>query len=357
MLFDPRPKENRKEIFDRDKEIEAILEGMREYPLTLLIGIRRIGKSSILRVALNEFEGIGVYVDVRKLYSSGGSVSQTVLVNELRNIIVGRGKMGFLRGFSLESVNIGGIRIKPRESNFTEVLESLNLLGDRFNRRIVIAFDEAQYLRFYGSKGGRELLAAIAYAYDSLSNLSFVFTGSEVGLLHDFLGMDDYSSPLYGRIYEEVEIKPFSKKLSTEFLQAGFKEVSLTPKKEEIERAVSELDGIPGWLVEFGFHYWKKRNFDDALKLTMRKAHSMIQEELSELEKRSPRYALILHAIAMGLRKWSAIREYLEAKSGPVTNARLSTLLKNLEKMGWIKKEDRGYAIVDPVVEKVIGGK
>jgi len=176
----------------------------------------------------------------------------------------------------------------------------------------------------------------------------------EVGLLHDFLGLDDYSSPLYGRIYEEVEVKPFSRELSREFLRRGFNEVDMSVSKEEIETAVEELDGIPGWLVEFGFHYWKRGDFERALDMTMRKARALIREELLELEKRSRRYSLILHAVAMGLTSWSMIKEYVEAKAGPVTNARLSELLRNLKKMGWITRENRKYRIIDPVVERVL---
>lgn len=110
-------------------------------------------------------------------------------------------------------------------------------------------------IRFYGSKGGKELLAGIAYTYNYLPNLSFVFTGYEAGLLHDFLRIEDYSSPLYGRIYEEVKVKPSSRELSEVFLGQGFGEVGLdVPSEEEIKKAVNELDGISGWLVEFGFN-------------------------------------------------------------------------------------------------------
>ncbi|WP_297500551.1 ATP-binding protein [Thermococcus sp.] len=122
----------------------------------------------------------------------------------------------------------------------------------------------------------------------------------------------------------------------------------------EIEAAVEELDGIPGWLVEFGFHYWKKGSFEEALGMTMRKARAVMREELKELEKRSGRYSLILMAIAIGLTSWSSIKDYVEAKAGPVTNARLSELLRNLEKMGWITKENGKYRLIDPVVEKVL---
>ncbi|ASA77335.1 ATP-binding protein [Thermococcus sp. 5-4] len=357
MLFDPRPKERREEMFDREKELNAILRGMRDYPITLLIGIRRVGKSSLLKAALNEYQGIGLYLDARRIYAAGsGNISPSVLAGELQRIVLGRGRFGFLRGISVERINLAGIQFKPKNPTPMDVLEFLNELGERTGKKVVIAFDEAQYLRFYGSKGGKDLLAGIAYAYDSLPNLSFVFTGSEVGLLHDFLGIEDYSSPLYGRIYEEVEVKPFSRELSEAFLRQGFEEIGIDVSEDEIKRAVNELDGIPGWLVEFGFNYWKKGEFESALEGTLAKARTMIKEELLELEKRSPRYSLILQAVAMGLSRWSMIRNYIEAKSGPITNARLATLLKNLEKMGWIKKENDEYRIIDPVVEKILRG-
>ena len=357
MLFDPRPKERREEMFDREKELDTILGGMSDYPITLLIGIRRVGKSSLLKAALNEYQGIGLYLDARRIYAAGsGNISSSVLAGELQRIVLGRGRFGFLRGISVERINLAGIQLKPKNLTPMDVLEFLNELGERTGKKVVIAFDEAQYLRFYGSKGGKDLLAGIAYAYDSLPNLGFVFTGSEVGLLHDFLGIEDYSSPLYGRIYEEVEVKPFSRELSEAFLRQGFEEIGINVSEDEIKRAVNELDGIPGWLVEFGFNYWKKGEFESALEGTLSKAKTMIKEELLELEKRSPRYSLILQAVAMGLSRWSMIRDYIEAKSGPITNARLANLLKNLEKMGWIKKENEEYRIIDPVVERILRG-
>ncbi|QDA31204.1 ATP-binding protein [Thermococcus indicus] len=355
MLFDPRPKERRGEMFDREVELEAILRGMEEYPITLIIGIRRVGKSSLLKAALNEYPGIGLYLDARRLYAAGsGSISAPVMADELRRILLGRGRFGFLRGMSVEKVNLGGIQIKPRDMGFMDVLEIIHWIGERTGHKVILAFDEAQYLRFYGSRGGKDLLAGIAHAYDSMPNLSFVFTGSEVGLLHDFLGLDDYSSPLYGRIYEEVEVRPFPRELSEEFLRVGFSEVGLNVPQDDIKRAVDELDGIPGWLVEFGFNYWKKGDPKKALETTIAKARNMIREELLELERRSPRYALILRAVSIGLHRWSKIKDYVEAKSGPITNARLGSLIRNLEKMGWIKKENGEYLIVDPVVEKVL---
>ncbi|WP_394326730.1 AAA family ATPase [Thermococcus chitonophagus] len=225
---------------------------------------------------------------------------------------------------------------------------SLNEVG------AVIAIDEAQYLRFYGARGGKEFLALVAYAYDNLESLSFILSGSEVGLLHDFLGIDDYNSPLYGRAYGEVTVEPFSRDLSKEFLRRGFEEAGVKISEEEIEKAVNFLDGIPGWLVEFGYSYIHTKSFEEAMEKVLRKAEAMIIGEVRELEKKSPRYSLILKAISLGLDRWELIKEYIEVRAGEVPNSRLANLLKNLEKMGWIRKEEGRYRIIDPVVRKVI---
>ncbi|WP_234394319.1 hypothetical protein [Thermococcus piezophilus] len=60
-------------------------------------------------------------------------------------------------------------------------MEALNEYGEE-KRRVVIAFDEAQYLRFGGAT---KYDGIIAYAVDNLKNLTFILTGSEVGLLFD----------------------------------------------------------------------------------------------------------------------------------------------------------------------------
>jgi AAA+ ATPase superfamily predicted ATPase len=73
MLFDPRPKSQRSELFDREEEIKELKESVARSPLTLLLGIRRIGKTSVLKVALNELEVPYVYLDLRILEEEGYS--------------------------------------------------------------------------------------------------------------------------------------------------------------------------------------------------------------------------------------------------------------------------------------------
>jgi len=357
MLFDLRPKDKREELFDREKEIEVIKRSAQDYPVTLILGIRRVGKSSLLRVALNEMKN-GIYIDVRKLhFDSGGWITNEVLIQAFERALnslnpkIKKELLDYLK--HIKGVSIAGVKINfEKKASLSEILEALNDYG-----KVIIAFDEAQYLKFYGARGGKEFLSLIAYAYDNLKNLSFIFTGSEIGLLHDFLGVFDYESPLYGRVYNEITIEPFTRDLSKEFLKSGFSELGIKISDNEINKAVELLDGIPGWLVEFGYHYSKRRDFEKAIENVLIKAEKFLEGELKELEKKSHRYILILKAISLGFNRWESIKEFIESHDKRVPNSRLAVLIKNLEKMSWIRAEygeKKRYKIVDPVVEKVL---
>ncbi|MFZ8791355.1 MAG: hypothetical protein ACO2OS_03620 [Thermosphaera aggregans] len=87
----------------------------------------------------------------------------------------------------IESISMGFIelRVGKRRSSL-RLIDVLGMIDDwcRRNGRIfIIALDEAQYLRFSNKK--YDLL--LAWSIDNLSNIFYVLTGSEVGLLHDFL--------------------------------------------------------------------------------------------------------------------------------------------------------------------------
>lgn len=345
MLFDLRPKDKREEIFDREREFRELEKSVRRYPLTLLLGIRRVGKSSILRAYLNENPGI--LIDCRELYAERGHITKEDLIKEIQS------KRGLLQGtltrFKIK-VNLRFLEIEPEEASLREVFRELNELGEKTGK-FIIAFDEAQYLRFYGSRGGKELLALLAHAYDSLPNLRIILTGSEVGLLHDFLGIEDYESPLYGRVGGEIYVRPFDEETSKGFLRTGFREADLDLSEDTIDRAVSVLDGIPGWLVLFGVKYLETRDFERAIEATLNVAKGLLFGELGELERRSKRYTGILRAIALGYNRWSLIRDYLQVKGMRTPEPRLYELLKNLKKMGWIEEENGEYRLTDPLLK------
>ncbi|WP_297523746.1 ATP-binding protein, partial [Thermococcus sp.] len=317
MLFDLRPKQRREDIFDREREFEELEKSVETYPLSLLLGIRRVGKSSILRAYLSVNPGI--LIDCRELYAESGHITKEDLIRELQ--LKGTILQRLLSKFRI-SLDLKFLRLEPKEASLREIFRELNEIGEKTGK-FVIAFDEAQYLRFYGSRGGKELLALFAHAYDSLPNLRIILTGSEVGLLHDFLGIDDYESPLYGRIAGEVYVEPFTPDVSKEFLKTGFREAGVEVSGDIVNRAVETLDGIPGWLVLFGVEYLRSGDFEEAIERTLETARGLILGELKELERRAPRYVEILRGIALGYNRWSLLRDYLNVKGMRTPEPRL----------------------------------
>ncbi|WP_297499331.1 hypothetical protein [Thermococcus sp.] len=78
-----------------------------------------------------------------------------------------------------------------RKPDLAEILEKISSWAENEGIRVIIAFDEAQYLRFSGIRYD----SLIAYAVDNLPGITFALTGSEVGMLHDFLGLEDPKNP------------------------------------------------------------------------------------------------------------------------------------------------------------------
>ena len=78
-------------------------------------------------------------------------------------------------------------------------------------------------------------------------------TGSEVGLLFDFLKFNAPNAPLFGRYHHDIVLGRFSPELSAEFLRRGFDEGEVKVSEREIKGAIEELDGIVGWLALYGY--------------------------------------------------------------------------------------------------------
>jgi AAA+ ATPase superfamily predicted ATPase len=330
-LFDLRPKTRREDLFDRERELELLHRGIeRGYPVISVLGIRRIGKTSLLKVFLSELSGL--YVDMRGVTRRSDleaklTESMESSLTRLRRFLKG------IRGVRITGLSIQ-IRWRGKDSlSLAGLLEEINKKKERF----IIVLDEAQSTR---PPLSYELKNAIAYAHDNLENITFIVAGSEVGLLRDFIGYEDPSSPLYGRGVYEVLVERFKPELSREFLERGFREEGVEPPVDIIDEAVSFLDGIPGWLAFFGRRYVD----GDRDLSTIRNAAVAIA--LDELGKLGEREKLVLKAIANNARSWSQVRNYILEKYGlALPKSTLSRLVEKLEKLGLI----RNYEFLDQV--------
>ncbi len=361
MLFDLNPKTRREDLYDREDELREIFRALDLGERFIVIyGIRRIGKTSLLRVALREAKTPHAIIDVRKVYFEHRGVSRIHLYREIAEYFTRNlgffNQLGFkikdffrkLRGFHVSEI---GVEVEPIvQLRFTDLLEKINNWCEKRGLRFILAFDEAQYLRFSGKV---RYDGIFAWAIDNLPNITIIVTGSEVELLREFLKVNDPKAPLYGRYMREVYVDRFSRDQSIDFLVQGFRELDINPNINEIEEVVDVFDGIVSWLTYYGYHRAvKSLNHKTALREVFEKGSQLVLAELEKLVAPSrTRYTAILKAVAHGATSWSDIKTYVIVKTGYIDDKTFTQLLKNLVKYGYLVKENNKYKIPDPIIK------
>ena len=211
----------------------------------------------------------------------------------------------------IDGVSLSGIRVSLSWKN-PETLYSLisALEGEGF----VMAFDEVQEAR---GPAGKELASIIAHFYD-YGETTFILTGSEIGLLYDFLGVENPDAPLYGRVFHEIELSRFSRGQSLDFLRMGFEQAGVDAPEEVLEKAVDRLDGIVGWLVKFGVVSLREGAGEEVISKVLEEASKLALAELKRFLEKRPlarrRYLTILRAIASGKNTWSELKRSLKRR-------------------------------------------
>jgi AAA+ ATPase superfamily predicted ATPase len=184
MLFSIKPKERKDELYDFEKELEELMKGVERSPITIVIGMRRTGKTSLLKVALNELRNPYIYLDTR--FSVNPTYRDFIyIVKESLEDFVRRYKsfrekivevLSSVKGVSI-SIPFSSIDISWRGSSkleFPEFFTALNRIGSELKKSVVVAFDEAQELR---KITWIDFVRLFAYVYDNLDYVRIVLTG------------------------------------------------------------------------------------------------------------------------------------------------------------------------------------
>ena len=363
MLFDRRPKIRGEDFYDRREELQLFFKGVEAGEgLIIVYGVRRAGKTSLVYVGLSELGIPFIPIDVRGFLADPSFLSPQILLGVVWEVLKRyESYQGRVKEFLsdvleyVESLDLGMLKLRIREKRGelpTKVLEHANRWAKKRKTRVVIILDEAQELRAYPR--WRDLLA---WSIDTLENVTFVVTGSEVGVLSDFLKLSDPNSPLFGRARLEIKLSKFSREQSIDFLKKGFNEAGIAVKEEEIEDTVDKLNGIVGWLSLYGYYrVTYGLTHVKALKHVEEDAAKLLASELEKIVKYSPkRYIAILRAISLGLKSWSEIKHLTEGSTGYIPDNRFNSLLQNLVKYSFIEKTENGeYKPIETLLPKAV---
>ena len=356
MYFSLEVKETKKDLFNFERELETLVREIRD-PLTRMIvikGVRRTGKSSLLRVGVAESGLPFIRMDVREIEPLTTSEVYELFASSLsRSIEKFKAVKSILRRISGITVAETKVDFASRKkSTLLEILDKLHKLGKEKKRFVVLAIDEAQRLK--AALPGFEGL--LAHLYDYCGGLKLVLTGSEVGVLNGLLGKEDAKAPLFGRPYYLVELQRFDIERATGFLKAGFGQQRLRVSDDEIEEAVTKFDGVVGWLTSYGY-YRLKHGHKRAIDLTIQEGTKLVQNELASFLapriRAKQRYLTILESLVYP-QTWSGVKRRIEAKFGRISNKQLSHYLAELVGYGFATKAGNQYALADPLIERAL---
>lgn len=346
MLFDLHPKERINDLFGRDHEVTYIIDQIIKGNWVVVLGQRMIGKTSVLKVSLNELEKRGysiLYVNLRGVKSLDGLLDLMVTeINKKRSLF---SKLSVSLNLSVGPL---GLEVRSKGRPFNTLLELLL----SFNEEIVIGIDEFQEV----SRVSRQILDILSNVFNSNKNVSFIFSGSYVGVIKTLFEQTS-ALPLYGRPPVKVSLKPFSRDISKEFMVKGFNELGVRVGDSIVERCYDKFDGIVGWLTMFGnFYGVRGMDFDEAVMQTIENAKKIIISEIEhfledKLEKNL--YKAIFEALKISNR-WKDIKFGVEVKLRKSVNDKIFTQALNaLINANFVTKINGRYYLSDPMLKEI----
>jgi hypothetical protein len=357
LYFDPRPKAKKEDLFGREKELKQFEEVISYASIIVVTGLRRTGKTSFVDVALSTTSHPHVFLDMRDLQVVPSQAEM------IRRVETAFGKMekkwlsSLLEALKhVKGVELAGTTITLQWGkggvDLAELFDKIDTWAKNHNEHFLFAVDEVQLVR--GDKALPRLFARIA---DSNRNVTVILTGSEIGLLYDFLGFDNPESPLYGRHYTEIRMRNFDSEEAKTFLEEGFKQINVSCSEETLEYTVQKLDGVVGWLTLFGARSRDKgkcikQTVDDVLD----EGGKLAKAEALKIVKFSSRYGVILNFLAKTTKAgWAETKTALEMREKrSLPSSSFTELLNRLIKVSLVEKVDSEYRIADPILVRGI---
>jgi len=367
MLFDVRPKEDRKDLYDRDEEIEEIKESVERKVWIAVYGMRRVGKTSVVNVAVNDPKYLVIKLNLMRIYNPKKKrypkSSFISLFLESINEVIKKYTLGGrltrlisnILGIDENSfIEFNLVKIRPRLKRFrgddvSSVVRELDLLAGDNKKTLILIFDEAQELM---KVNGINFSSIFHDIYDYCRNTTVVFTGSSAGILENVLKSLEYEKPFFGRFIRRIRIEKFDERLSRDFLLKGFEEEGVKVTEDVIEEALKRFDGIPGWLTFFGSEYsfrvrhGEKVDVENIEKMAIEEVRKEIRDFI--LGTQSPeRYSATIIALDRlgGKGSVAEVTKVVNTILEEVPEPRIYEILNKLVDMGFIEKVNSEYSL------------
>lgn len=268
------------EFLGREVELKQIIDSFDSeyFEGSIVYGRRRVGKSELLKQALKSFKGKVIYYQASLDSVTSNAISLSSIIKD-----------------SFPSMLIG------ESISFEEELDFLFKIGEKENLLLII--DEYPYMR--DGKKTDSILQRLIDKYKHTSRLKLILCGSLVEVMKEMLLED---APLFGRMKNKLEIKPFS------YLDAA----KFFPSSSNVDkfRYYATFGGIPYYLSLID----KRKSYEDNVKELLIKENSILEIEiLTSLQKeinKIDKGLTILSSIANGSTSYREIKSNYAQRVG-----------------------------------------
>jgi len=337
---------------------------IRHKDFAAVLGIRRIGKTSLVKVTLNELpDHVTLTLNLGRLGSKKSYPMETfsklflegaaeflrkyTFAGKVSKIIANR--LGANPEDILE-LNWLKISVKLREfktEDVNEIARALDSIARDNKKGLVIFIDEVQNLK---KVNGFDIGSFFHDVYEWCENTVIIVSGSVIGVTEEILNQVEEEKPFYGRKFFRIKLERFDETKSEEFLRRGFEEEGIKVREEIIGEAVRLFDGIPGWLALFGrsYSYSVKHSHPIDIRVVAKEAAKQVSKEFTRFlsNSNSPRrYAEIILSLSRLGNKGtlSEIRDVMNSLyKEDIGDSRLYELLKTLVAYGFVIKTGEG---------------
>jgi len=349
-LFSTRPVRHKKNLHGKQHKeaVEKLRETMEDGDFAAVLGPRRVGKTSVINVFLNEYGSEYKYLYYDLAFGMGReAISYTELTPVSTNISEDELEYSATLNLGLVKMDIKPRGIAEFQNAFLNLLRYLNKQG----KKTVIIFDEAQVLPRFAPLNMLGMLQTIS---DGFENVTVVLSGSMPGLLERIINPTG-DRPFFARYVERINIPRWDVEESVEYLKKGLPDSS----EEELREAAKELSNVPGFLAYYGKLRTKGRTHEEALSMTVNYAVKLWKEDLRNFIRiyKSPAYIIALRTIATGPSYGVATEEIVTEITSTlkISERRAKEVLKNLVDGGFLVKPKRGiYRIPERPLRKAV---
>lgn len=359
-------------FINRDREIKEILQNISAKNNISLLGLRRIGKTSILFRIMNSLKTqkhkIPVYINcygipelrrfselfidsVRNSYIKH-SGDENYLEKIKQHIKEKIETLAYrLTDMDLEVAQYFKIKIGVKQKEideyqlFVDSLKYPENLGAKKGYEFVIILDEFQDI---GIRWGEDIIKRLRSVVETQKHCSFIFSGSSITFMADLV--DNPKSPFYRQMCK-IYVKALPEDVAENFVKKRLKLCGYKISEDAVKRFIELTHCFPDYIQRLGQRaaYYSKnigvKEIDGAYEDVLLELDSEFRELINKLNQRSPVYGEILIAMSNAA-KLSELGEFIGGEMQKYMQ-RIYYLLR----VGLIERVNKGlYQITDPVL-------